>query len=242
MSYKIASLLCAGLLAGLPAVPAEAEDEEGWWLGGSLAATSDYVFRGVSQTDEGPALQGSIDVGHSSGFYAGAWASNVDFDEPDGIDTEVNLYAGWVFEFDNETELDLYWIRYLYPDARPGYGINYSELVAAYSFLDYFTATVAWSNNFLRSDESALYYHAAAEFPLGYGDLTLKLGAGLNDISRTAGSDYWDFQVGVSRSFGMVNADLSYFDTSGFDADVQDWLGPPYWADGRVVLTLGVEF
>lgn len=242
MRKKCAPAMLAGLAAGLVALGVQADEDQGWWVGGSLAATSDYVFRGVSQTDESPALQGSVDVGQANGFYAGIWASNVDFDSPDGIDIELNFYAGWVLEFDNDTALDLQFIRYQYPGANPGYGINYNELMVGYSFLEYYTATVAYSDDFLRSGESAFYYHAGADVPLGESGLNLTLGAGLNDISNVAGSDYWDYQVGVNRDFGMVNADLSYFDTSGFDADVQDWLGPRSWADGRVVLTLSVEF
>lgn len=242
MSNKFAPAVCAGLVAGVLALPAAAEDEGIWWFGGSLAATSDYVYRGVSQTDEGPALQASLDFGHESGLYAGIWASNVDFDEPDGIDLELNFYVGWTWEFADESELDLQLVRYQYPGANPGYGINYNELILAYSFLDHYTVTAAYANDWLNSDERALYYHLGAEIPLGVGELNLKLGAGFNDVSRLAGSDYWDFQVGINRDWGMFNVDLSYFNTSGFDADVQDVLGPRAWADGRVVLTVGVEF
>jgi uncharacterized protein (TIGR02001 family) len=237
------SALAAGILAGLLIAPAHAEDQdEGWWYGGSLALTSDYVYRGVTQTDESPAIQGSLDVGHSSGFYAGVWASNVDFDEPDGIDIEVNIYAGWTFEFENDTELDLQVVRYLYPDANPGFGFNYNELIATYSFLENYAATVAFSDDFWKSGESAFYYHLGAEYELGVAELNLVLGAGFNDVSRVTGSDYWDFQVGINRSFGMITADLSYFDTSGFDDDVQDVFGPSKWADARVVLTFSIEF
>lgn len=244
MSRKFASALQAGLLAGVLAMPAQADDEAdaGWWYSGSLAATSDYVFRGVSQTDEDPAIQGSVDVGHSSGLYAGVWASNVDFDAPDGIDMEVNLYAGWVFGLVDDAELDLYWIRYIYPGANPGYGINYDEYVAALSLLDYYTVTVAWANDYLRADEDALYFHLGAEFPLPVAELNLKLGFGYNDISKAAGSDYRDFQAGINRSWGTFTADLSYFDTSGYNSEVEDFLGPGKWADGRVVLTLSMEF
>jgi uncharacterized protein (TIGR02001 family) len=242
MSRMIASALQVGVLVAFLATPAQADDEPGWWYGGSLTATSDYVFRGVSQTDEGPAIQGSIDVGHSSGLYAGVWASNVDFDAPDGIDTEVNLYAGWVFDLANEAELDLYLIRYIYPGANPGFGINYNEFVAALSLLDYYTVTAAWSNDYLRTDEDAFYYHVGAEFPLPVAELNLKLGFGYNDISNAAGSNYRDFQVGINRSWGAFTADLSYFDTSGYNPEVEDFLGPGKWADGRVVLTLRMEF
>ncbi|MGD9386623.1 MAG: TorF family putative porin, partial [Gammaproteobacteria bacterium] len=163
MTKKIAPALCAGLLAGLACGVAQAQDEA-FWYGGSLALTSDYVFRGVTQTDEGPALQGSLDFGLANGLYAGVWASNVDFDAPDGIDLEVDVYFGWTLEFANDTWLDLQAVRYLYPGAKPGFGINYNEFIAAYGFMNY-TATVAYTNDYLKSDESALYYNLAAEFP-----------------------------------------------------------------------------
>lgn len=243
MSKTIAPAIVAGLLACLLAAPVHAEDEdEGWWFGGTVTAATDYVFRGVSQTDEGLALQGSVDAGHSSGLYAGVWASNVDFDAPDGIDTEINLYVGWTFGFADESELDLQLVRYLYPDSNPGFGINYNELIAAYSFLDFYTASVAWSDSYVNSDESAIYYHLGTEWPLPVDDLSLVIGAGYNDVSKLAGSDFWDFQVGVAGTWDHFTADLSYFDTSGFDAEVQDFFGPESWADGRVVLTLTVEF
>lgn len=234
------------LVLALPAVlalclPGDARAGD-WWFGGSLAASSDYIYRGVSQTDEGPAFQASVDFGHDSGFYAGAWASNVDFDEPDGIDLELNLYAGWVFEFENDTELDLQLVRYIYPGAKPGYGINYNEFFAAYSFLEHYTATLAYTNNWLNSDENAFYYHFGASLPLGVHELELRVGAGFNDISSLAGSDYWDFQLGLGRGWGIFDIDLSYFDTAGFDSDVQAVLGPRAWANGRVVLTVSVEF
>lgn len=234
--------IAPALLAGLLAVPAHAEEEQGWWYGGTLTGTTDYVYRGVSQTDESPALQGSLDVGHSNGLYAGIWASNVDFDEPDGIDYELNLYVGWVYDFTEDTSLDVHVVRYLYPGANAGYSFNYNELIAALSFLDYFTATVAYSDDWLNTDEHAFYYHLGADIPLGIWDLNLKLGAGLNDISRATGSDYRDFQVGFNRSWGAVNADLSYFETNGFNGPVQEYLGPRGWATGRVVLTLSMEF
>jgi uncharacterized protein (TIGR02001 family) len=240
MARRIAPALWAGLLAGMACGTAQAEDG-GWWYGGSLALTSDYVFRGVSQTDEKPALQGSLDFGLANGLYAGAWASNVDFDAPDGIDIEVDLYVGWTLEFANETWLDLQLVSYLYPGAKPGFGINYNEFIAAYGFRN-ITATLGYTNNYINSDESALYYHLGAEFPLGDTEYTLAVGAALNDISNAAGSDYMDYQVGVSRSWDAITADLSYYDTSGFDADVQDFLGPEKWADGRVVLTFSWEF
>ena len=74
----------------------------------SLTLTSDYVWRGVSQTLGDPAVQGSFDYEHNSGLYAGVWASNVDFFDPsapgasvaddDNADLELDLWLGYAGE------------------------------------------------------------------------------------------------------------------------------------------------
>lgn len=245
--YKNATpILAAGLVFGSIALAsmdvAHAAEDDGWWFGGTLTATSDYLFRGVSQTDEGPAIQASIDLGHGSGFYAGMWASNVDFDQPDGIDMELDFYLGWVLALADGSELDLSAARYTYPGANSGFDIDYNEFTAAYSFAQYYSATLAYANDYLNTGENAFYYQLAADAPLGETGFNFRVAAGFSDISRAAGSDYWDYQVGVNRNWGRLNADLSFFGTSGYDAEVEAFLGPKKWADGRFVLTLGVEF
>ena len=58
--------------------------------------TTDYRFRGISQNDEDFAIQGGFDYAHDSGFYAGLWASNVDFQiqTVDDASAELDIYAG----------------------------------------------------------------------------------------------------------------------------------------------------
>jgi uncharacterized protein (TIGR02001 family) len=73
----------------LSAVAANAE------ITGTVTAVSDYDFRGITQTAQDPALQGSIDYAHDSGFYIGAWASNVDFGDCCDENIEVDLYTGF---------------------------------------------------------------------------------------------------------------------------------------------------
>src|SRR5688500_5028797 len=58
---------------------------------GSLAPTSEYMFRGIG-TSEGAAVQGRLNYAHETGFYASAWGSNID--ETLGF-TEVDVYGGW---------------------------------------------------------------------------------------------------------------------------------------------------
>ncbi|MGE5154474.1 MAG: TorF family putative porin [Bdellovibrio bacteriovorus] len=71
-----------GTLMLLLAGPASAEDP--WSISANIGAVSNYMWRGVTQTQDGPAIQGGLDVKHQSGFYAGTWISNVDFNDEGG--------------------------------------------------------------------------------------------------------------------------------------------------------------
>lgn len=103
----------AAVLASLAMAPAaSAEDREFSWSI-TTGGTSDYVFRGISLTNEDPAAQGSIDFGYGI-FYAGAWASNVD--GAGYTPWELDLYAG-IKPVWNGVTFDFGLIGYTYPDA-----------------------------------------------------------------------------------------------------------------------------
>lgn len=104
----------------------------------TLGATSDYIFRGISQTDQNPAAQGSVDLTYGI-FYAGVWASNVDFNDNPKANAEVDLYAGikptlgpgplW-----GPVTFDFGVLYYTYPSAKDrGAELDYVELKAGYS-------------------------------------------------------------------------------------------------------------
>lgn len=239
----IAVWILSALFLAAPAMAQEEDEEEGWSFGGTITGTSDYIFRGVSQTDQDPAIQGSLDIGHSSGFYAGVWASNVDFDtEGDGINTEIDYYVGWTFALPADMELDLQAVRYTYPGSNSGFGIDYNEYLAALSFFEYFTATFGYTDDYVNSDENAFYYHLGGEFPIGDTGFSIVAGAAYNDIEKATGDNYSDFQFGVNYTWNSILLDVSYFDTSSYGAGVQDFLGPKKWADSRVVFTATFEF
>lgn len=95
----------------------------------NVAATSDYVFRGVSQTQENPAISGGVDV-TAGAVYAGTWASNVDYG--DATDAELDLYFGVRPEFAG-FDWDFGIVGYLYPGQPDGADYDYLEVKAAAS-------------------------------------------------------------------------------------------------------------
>lgn len=216
----------------------EPEEEESSNLSWNLALTSDYVFRGITQTDFDPALQGGLDYSFGdTGLYVGAWASNVDFADSDGPDVELDYYIGWNHDLSDTLNLDLQVVRYSYMGEQDAYGnIDYNEVIGALAYDEMLTFTVAYANDYSNSGYSSLYYNLAGSWDLG-NDFAVNAGVGRTNFSDDVGS-YTDWNLGVSRQFGPVNAALNYYDvTGGF---IDDVFGDEKASD-RVVLTLSIE-
>ncbi len=219
------------------ATEAPAAEEASSNFSWNAAITNDYVFRGVSQTDEEPALQGGLDYSFGdSGFYVGTWGSNVDFGS-DGPDIEVDAYAGYTTDLSDDWNLDVSVVRYSYFGSRDGYGsINYNEFIGKLGYNKMITGVIAYTNDYSNSGEKGLYYGLEGAFDVG-NDTSLNTTVGYTVIDGADGfiNNYFDASVGLSHAFGPVTADLSYHDTFGADADGLGNLG-----DGRVVLLLSI--
>ena len=214
-----------------------ADEEESSNLTWNLAVTSDYVFRGISQTDLDPALQGGLDYSFGdTGLYVGAWASNVDFADSDGPDVELDYYIGWNHDLSDTLNLDLQVVRYSYMGEQDAYGnIDYNEVIGALAYDEMLTFTVAYANDYANEGFSSLYYNLGGSWDVG-NDFALNAGVGRTNFSDDVGS-YTDWNLGVSRQFGPVNVALNYYDvTGGF---IDDVFGSDKASD-RVVLTLSL--
>lgn len=224
-----------------------ASDEAAWAFGGTVTGTSDYVWRGVSQTRGKPALQAELSVSHASGFYVGAFASNVDFtatyDEDDGIDYELDPFVGWSGALgDSGTELDVFVSRVTYPGAKRGYNVNYTEIEGKLSFAEHFHAGIAYSPDIFRLGARGIYYNAGVEWPLGEGGFALKGQVGYYDLKKAAGDSYSDYLVGVSKAFGPVTTELVWTDTSSYGPALSENLDEASQADSRVTVNVVWEF
>jgi uncharacterized protein (TIGR02001 family) len=121
----IAGLLAAAATSGVVSAADPAPTPE-HTLTGNVGFFSQYIFRGLTQTDRKPALQGGFDYAHSSGIYAGTWASNISWLKDGtppaysrGGSLEWDFYGGWKPTFGDFT-LDIGTLYYWYPgDAFP---------------------------------------------------------------------------------------------------------------------------
>lgn len=222
------ALACAAAVAVLlTAGAASAQDtpEVAWNLG----VTSDYVFRGYSQTSEDPAIFGGVDVTVGS-FYAGAWASNVDFG--DDTDAEIDIYGGYRTEASGFA-VDVGVVGYLYTSAPAGADYDYAEFKASASRAFgpvTLGAAVYWSPDFFGADEEATYVEANAAFsPAAQWTVSGAVGHQALDVN----ADYATWNAGVAYAVtDNVAIDVRYHDT--------DVTGP--LSDERVVAALKFLF
>lgn len=133
---------------------------------GSAALTSDYVFRGISQTqgDAAPQLGGKL--AFDSGFYGAAWASTVDYGDAIGSDAEVDLVAGWNRTFAQRWNLDVNLTRFTYPGTREPLNLDYNEVITTLTLDQRWWLMLGWSDNALASGERGIYVEAGAKFPI----------------------------------------------------------------------------
>lgn len=199
---------CAAFAAALlTAGAASAQDPE---FAFNVAGTTDYVFRGVSQTLEDPALSAGVDMTIGS-FYAGAWASNVDFG--DDTDLEVDLYGGYRTEWAGYA-FDFGVVGYVYGNAPAGVNYDYVEFKAAASrAIGPVTAGVAVyvSPNFFGFDGEATYAEVNGAYsPGGRWTLSGAFGRQTLDVS----DDYYTWNLGTAFAItDNVSFDLRYHDT-----------------------------
>ncbi len=208
-------LFCSLLPSGMLTLATE--------VSSNLTLASDYVYRGISQTDEEATIQGGFDVAGESGLYAGVWASNVDFDGS----IEIDFYVGYGGSFTEEVEYDIGLLRYEYPDDAQGDApeSSFNELYTSLSFKG-FTLGFAYSSDFFAESDKALYTSLDYEVSLPK-EVTLSLHYGnqsIDDNAQFGTPDYVDYSIGISRSIEGIGVSLFLHDT---DLSGQDCFGGP---------------
>ena len=203
-----------------------------------IALTSDYVNRGVSNSDEHAAAQLGFDVSTEVGLFVGIWASTTDITTGGRHRSrEVDYYIGYSQHFDNDWSASVSINRYTFPAATGDVDYDYNELATVISVNDRLWFAVDYTDSFYGHGEPAYNLEALASWPLP-ASLSLAAGVGYFDVSKLAGSAYTYWQIGVSRPFGRLTGDLRYHDSS----NVPELIGSADLADARLVLTLSVVF
>lgn len=234
VSRGMAAALGVSLLTGVSGV-ARAQGlplPGGLDLAATAGAVSDYRFRGISRSGEEPAVQGSLEVGHSSGFYAGAWSSTLG--DAGSADVEVDLYGGWSRSL-GLTTVDVGVLGYLYPD---GSNLDYLELYGSVGWsLGPATATVGVNyapdqKNIGNTDNLYLYGNVGAGIPATPITVRAHLGYEDGGLGGPDGSKL-DWSIGAEYGLGPVALGAAYVDTD---------IGGLDTADPTVVFSLTASF
>ncbi|MFT8737330.1 MAG: TorF family putative porin [Zymomonas mobilis] len=194
-------------------------------VSGNLSLFSDYRFRGLSRSNNHPAVQGSVTIAHRSGFYVGAWSSNL---------------AGWGKMGDSKMELDVFGgyrhtvgaftvdggaIGYIYPAGGGGTKNNYFEIYGSASALvGPFTGKLGFNvappqHALGRYDPDSLSKHGDHSNVYAYGETDFAIprtaaalhghvghtsgeaGFGPNFVSLSPTGGYWDWKIGADYTF-----------------------------------------
>lgn len=206
---SLAALLAPGLAAAQGSAPASPHS-----FTGNLGLFSQYVFRGLSQTNEDPAVQGGLDYAHAGGLYAGTWASNISWLKDSGAysssSMEWDFYGGYKGSIgDTGISYDLGFLYYYYPgNVAPGFikadtqeiyaALGWKWLSAKYSYSIDDTFGVA-------NSDGSWYLDLGAAVPLGETGLTVNAHYGIQKFTgSTAGvsndsfASYKDWKLGLS--------------------------------------------
>lgn len=216
---------------------------ERWQL--AAVAASDYVHRGLSQSDGEPALQAGLNYFSGPGVYAGVWASTVSNARTPfrgaGGRLEVSYMAGLATAVSETWDFDLALVRYEYPDSDSAVGYNYTELSASFGYRERlrFTAAVSpdatlYTRHGLQRNTQTRAWELVGQQPLGR-QLNWTAGAGYFEL-RADGTGYGYFSTGLAARLSGLDVELQYIDTLRGERLFGRLAGP------RLVLALMASF
>lgn len=235
------SLLALSVVMAAAALPTASYAD----LAFNVGVTSDYRYRGISQTRLKPAVQGGVDFS-AGGFYLGAWGSTIKWikDIPGGdAGVEVDVYGGYKGELAKDLAYDVGVLSYIYPSNKLSPKADTTEL---YGALTYGPATLKYShavtNTFANPDsKNSFYLDLSAGFDVGLG-ITLTPHIGYQKIKGPVSdaATYTDYAITVSKDFsGLVVSGAIV----GTDADKVFYSSPVNGKElGKPGIVLGVKY
>lgn len=212
-------LAIAGALSlGAPACAAD--------LTGSAALTTDYVWRGSTQTQGDPAVQAGFRLAGASGFYGSAWGSNVEFAPETHASSEFDFAVGWSGQLSDDWAVDVNVLRYHYPST--AVDLDWTELNGTLAYAGSYWLSLGYSPEALGSDDRGLYAQVGAKFPI----------RDRFRIEAAVGRYFLDDVYGKSYSHGQLSAIWTVkgplelrLTAHATDANAEDIFGAPVAGD-----------
>ena len=243
------STLSIALLCGSPllcsSAQAQTATDHGLHSSGSVLLISDYLYRGISQTDEGPALQGSLTIATDSGWYASLWGSNIKFGQGS---MELDLSAGRSFALSADWTLDLGLMQYRYPKGdNSAEQVNFIEGYGKLLYQDW-TFGLALTDDYFGTNVGKFWYVSAdwdqqlseqlkLQWHLGYNKFADALEFNNFLVSTTEDTaGYTDWGVKLATSQLGLNWTVGYAGTS------VDSVACPQLCENRWLVSVGKNF
>ena len=217
----------------------------------NAAVTSDYRYRGISQTRLKPAVQGGADyINNPTGFYVGAWASTIKWTKDAGGDgdVELDIYAGKRGELVKDVSYDVGVLTYVYPSnglsGVPGFvSANTTEV---YGQLGYGPAYIKYSHavtnlfGFVDSKKSG-YVDLGANIDAGNG-VTANLHVGHQEVKNSSAASYTDWKIGATKDFGIVTGALAVIGTNASESAYASPANGKFLGKTALLLTISKTF
>lgn len=224
-----AGFLCLWLALGIvPAPPSRAVS-----FGGTIAVTSDYIYRGYSETNNKGAGQVDLHLSTLSGTFGGVWASTLDHNYRPHADFDVEEYIGQRFLLSSAWSTSITATNYSYLGGRQHYSNDYQQITASISYLDRWTFSVSAIPNMVRywipDNPHSWEYYRTGRYPaydvetsgqwligkglFATGGVGYYLFTGSNDswITRQASLGYAYGNVGLAYEWHNWRLDVGYF-------------------------------
>jgi uncharacterized protein (TIGR02001 family) len=184
----------------------------------AVTLTSDSVYRGVSQSREDPAVQGSFDFENEAGLFVGVWASSAQFPSPPQHESpaglELDYYVGYRLDLSDAWGGDVGLTRYTYPSSDAAFDYDYSELKLSIGYDDVLTGSLAWSADAFGTGRESRAYELLGRWPMGKA-MEIVGGIGFYDLDDVFGRGYAYWNLSLSRFLGRFVLTASYIDTAG---------------------------
>lgn len=190
-AFATSSLAAALLLAAASSASAAT-------FSGSGALTTDYVWRGATQTQGDPAVQAGFKAAADNGLYGAIWGSNVEFAPETKASSEIDVTVGWSGNVAEDWALDINLTHYRYPSTTVD--LNWTEAIGTLTWKQHYWAQLGYSTEALATDEAGAYAQLGAKFPLGE-QVRLEAAAGHYWLDDAYDDGYAHAQLGAVWAF-----------------------------------------
>ena len=192
-SIPLIFAVCGGV--GLLALGARAEAGT---LTGNAALTTDYVWRGTTQTQGDPAVQAGFKATADNGVYGAVWGSNVEFAPDTHASSEIDVTVGWGGTLSDDWALDLNLTHYRYPSTTVE--LDWTEAIGTLTWKQNYWAQLGYSTEALATDDAGAYAQLGAKFPLN-DQLRVEAAAGYYGLDDVYDDSYAHAQLGAVWAF-----------------------------------------